>query len=65
MLYLIAILCPALGVILAGRPIRAVLLAILQITLIGWIPAIIIAFIMIGGAHADKRTNKIVRSIKQ
>jgi hypothetical protein len=37
---------------------------ILQITILGWIPAAVWAVVSLNNAMADKRTEKIVRAIK-
>ncbi len=61
---LIAILLPWLSFILRGRIFTGILCLVLQLTLIGWIPAAIWAVISLNNARADKRTEKIVRAIK-
>jgi len=62
---LIAILLPWLSFFLRGRILTAILCLMLQITLIGWIPAAIWAVISLQNARADRRTRQIVRAMKQ
>ncbi|QHS61842.1 YqaE/Pmp3 family membrane protein [Chitinophaga agri] len=62
---LIAILLPWLSFMLRGRILTGILCLILQITLIGWIPAAIWAVISLQNAREDRRTRKIVKAMKQ
>jgi TM2 domain-containing membrane protein YozV len=48
-----------------GRILTGILCLILQITIIGWIPAAAWAVISLNNARADRRTNKIVKAIKR
>lgn len=63
MLYLLAIICPPLAVLLAGKPGSALLNLVLTICL--WIPGVIHAFLVINSAQADKRTERIVKELKK
>lgn len=62
---LLAILLPWLSFILRGRILTGILCLILQITLIGWIPAAIWAVVSLNNARADKRTDRIVKAINK
>lgn len=62
---LIAILFPFLSFLLRGKIFTSILCLILQITILGWIPAAIWAVISLQNARADKRTDKIVRAMKK
>ncbi len=62
---LIAILLPWLSFMLRGRILTGILCLLLQITLIGWIPAAIWAVISLQNAREDRRTRKIVKAMKQ
>ena len=62
---LIAILIPWLSFFLRGKLLSGVLCLILQITLIGWIPAAIWAVISLNNGRADERTQKIVNAINK
>lgn len=62
---LIAILLPWLSFLLRGRILRGILCLILQITLIGWLPAAIWAVVSLNDARADRRNRKLVRAIER
>ncbi|MEP7277090.1 MAG: YqaE/Pmp3 family membrane protein [Bacteroidota bacterium] len=62
---LLAILLPWLSFILRGRILTGILCLLLQITIVGWIPAAAWAVISLNDARAERRTNKIVRAIKK
>jgi len=59
---LIAILLPFLAFFTINRPISGIICLILQITLIGWIPAAIWAAVMVSQYYTDQ---KIKRSLEQ
>lgn len=61
---LIAILLPWLSFFLRGRIITAIICLVLQITLLGWIPAAIWAVISLQNARADRRNAKLIRALK-
>lgn len=62
---LIAILLPWLSFFLRGKIFTGILCLILQITVLGWIPAAVWAVISLNNARADKRTAKLIKAIKQ
>jgi uncharacterized membrane protein YqaE (UPF0057 family) len=62
---LIAIFFPCISFLLRGKILTALLCLILQITLIGWIPAAIWAVLSLQNARADKRTNKVIKAMKK
>ena len=62
---LLAILLPWLSFILRGRIFTGILCLLLQITLVGWIPAAAWAVISLNEARANRRTNRIVKAIKK
>lgn len=59
---LIAILLPWLSFLLRGKILAGILCIVLQITLIGWLPAAIWAIIALNNAKADKRVDRIIRA---
>lgn len=61
---LIAIFFPSLSFLLRGKLLTALLCLILQITLIGWIPAAIWAVVSLQNSRADRRTAKVIRAMK-
>ena len=62
---LIAILLPWLSFILRGRILTGILCLLLQITIVGWIPAAAWAIISLNEARANRRNIKIVKAIKR
>lgn len=62
---LIAILLPWLSFFLRGKIFTGIICLILQITILGWIPAAVWAVVSLNNARADKRTEKIVKALKQ
>lgn len=61
---LLAILLPWLSFMLRGRILTGILCLILQITVIGWIPAAIWAVISLQEARENRRNRRLVRAIK-
>lgn len=57
---LLAMLLPWLSFLLRGKVLAGILCLILQITLIGWIPAAIWAVLSLQNDRANKRTNRII-----
>ncbi len=51
MFYVLAIFLPGIAVMLKGRIGLGLLLCLLHITILGWIPATIIAFVIINGEN--------------
>ncbi len=62
---LIAIFFPFLSFFLRGKILTGIICLILQITLIGWIPAAIWAVISLQNSRADRRTDKIIKEMKR
>ena len=58
---LIAIFLPWLAFFTVGRPIAGLVCLVLQITLIGWIPAAIWAAYSVGQYHTDQKIQRAVR----
>ena len=63
MRYVLALFLPWAVFFTMGKIGQGFLCLILQMTIIGWIPATLWAFVSIAGHHADKRTDKIVSAI--
>lgn len=61
---LIAILLPALSFILRGKIFTGIVCIILQITLIGWIPAALWAVFSLNNERAEKRNLKLIEALK-
>ena len=63
MLYLVAIILPPLAVLLVGKPFQAIINLIL--TLLFYVPGLIHALLVVNNHYADKRTERIVREMRQ
>lgn len=61
---LIAIFFPFLSFLLRGRILTGIICLILQVTLIGWIPAAIWAVISLQNSRADRRNKKLIKAMK-
>ena len=62
MRYFLAIILPPLAVLLCGKPIQFILNILL--TLLGWIPRVIHAILVVNSHLADKRVEKIAKAVK-
>jgi uncharacterized membrane protein YqaE (UPF0057 family) len=62
---LIAILLPWLSFFLRGKVFTGIVCLVLQLTLLGWIPAAIWAVVSLNNAKADKRTDRILKAISK
>lgn len=61
---LLAILFPCISFLLRGKILHFVLCIVLQITLIGWIPAAIWAVADLQNSRAERRTNRMINQLK-
>lgn len=61
---LIAIFFPFLSFLMRGKLLTGIICLILQITLVGWIPAAVWAVLSLQNARADKRNDKLIKAIK-
>lgn len=65
MRYVIAFFLPWLSLLLQGKILSGIICLLLQITLIGWIPAFIWAITSLNRMYADRRTQEIINAVKQ
>ena len=63
MLYLLAILLPPVAVLLCGKPFQAILNLVL--TLLGWIPGVIHACLVVSSHHADQRNQRVIDEMRR
>lgn len=63
MRYILAIFLPPVAVFLCGKPVQGILNILL--TLLFFIPGVIHALLVVHNHLADKRTDKIVKAIKE
>jgi uncharacterized membrane protein YqaE (UPF0057 family) len=61
---LLAILLPWLSFLLRGKLLSGILCLILQITVLGWIPAAIWAVISLQNHRADKRNDRLIKAMR-
>ncbi len=62
---LLAILVPFLSFFFRGKIISAIVCLVLQITLIGWLPAALWAMMSLHNAREERRNNKLIRAIRE
>ncbi|MBU0942078.1 MAG: YqaE/Pmp3 family membrane protein [Bacteroidetes bacterium] len=62
---LIAIIFPTLSFFLRGKILTAILCFLLQITIIGWIPASIWAVLSLQDSRADRRNKKLIKAMNK
>lgn len=62
---LLAILLPFVSFFVRGKVITAVICFILQITILGWLPAAIWAALSLNNSRAEKRNKELIRAIKE
>ncbi len=65
MIYLIAIIFPWLAFMLKGNIGIGILCLILQITVIGWLPATIWAIVYINNQNAEKRNQEVIKTMEK
>jgi uncharacterized membrane protein YqaE (UPF0057 family) len=65
MRYIIALLLPWLTFFTMGKVFQGILCLILQLTVIGWLPATIWAFFAISNYEADRRTDRVIDAMQQ
>ena len=61
---LLAILLPFLSFFIRGKILSGIVCLILQTLVIGWLPAAIWAVMSLNNARAEKRNDKLIRSIQ-
>ncbi|MFN8715243.1 MAG: YqaE/Pmp3 family membrane protein [Bacteroidota bacterium] len=60
---ILAIIFPAFSFLVRGKILTAILCLLLQLILIGWIPAAIWAVISLQNERADKRNEKLINAM--
>lgn len=65
MRYVLAFFLPWLSLILQGKIGSGIICLLLQLTIIGWIPAFIWAFTALNRMYADRRTTQIIKEMKK
>ncbi|MDH5031977.1 MULTISPECIES: YqaE/Pmp3 family membrane protein [Chryseobacterium] len=62
---LLAILLPFLSFMVRGKVFTGIICLILQITLIGWLPAAIWAVLSLNNERADKRNDRLIKAMRE
>jgi hypothetical protein len=62
---LLAILLPFLSFMVRGKVLTGIVCLILQITLIGWLPAAIWAVLSLNNERADKRNDRLIKAMRE
>lgn len=62
---LLAILLPFLSFMVRGKILTGILCLILQITLLGWLPAAIWAAMSLSNERAERRNRRLIKTIKE
>ena len=65
MRYIVALLLPWLSFFTMGKVLQGFLCLILQLTVIGWLPATIWAFFAISNYEADRRADRMIQAMQQ
>lgn len=65
MRYVLAFFFPWLSLMLQGKVGSGIICLLLQLTIIGWIPAFIWAVTALNRMYADRRTNRIISELKK
>jgi uncharacterized membrane protein YqaE (UPF0057 family) len=60
MIYLVAIVLPWLALLVRGRVFQGILCLILQITVLGWIPAAVWAVLVVNNDNAERRHRQLM-----
>ena len=60
MLYVLCVIFPPLAVLLAGKPVQAIVNVLLTLCL--WLPGMIHAFFVVNESKADKRAKRYASS---
>ncbi len=63
MRYLIAFFCPWIAFFTIGKVFQGLLCLLLQITLIGWIPAVIWSFFSVSDYYRKKDNDRVIEAI--
>ena len=65
MRFLIALLLPWLVFFTMGKIVQGIICLILQLTLIGWVPAALWAVFSVSNYHAKQRDEKLIQEIEK
>ena len=60
---LLAILLPWLSFFLRGKLLAGILCLVLQLTVLGWLPAALWAVVSLSNARADRRNKELIAAL--
>ena len=63
MLYILAIVCPPLAILLCGKPFQAIFSIVA--TLFFWVPGVLWAFFVVSDYHHKKEADRVIRELKR
>lgn len=63
MRYIVAIFVPWLVFFTIKRPVQGIFCLILQISIVGWLPAVLWSWIAISNYQTDKKIEKLTKSL--
>jgi uncharacterized membrane protein YqaE (UPF0057 family) len=63
MLWILAIILPPLAILLCGKPFQALINIIL--TLLGWIPGVLHALLVVADHNANQRAKRLERAVER
>lgn len=63
MMIVIAILLPWLALLLQGRILQALLCIVLQLTILGWVPAAIWAVVVVNNDAQERRHRELMQAM--
>jgi uncharacterized membrane protein YqaE (UPF0057 family) len=64
MIFAVAVLLPWLALLIRGRIFQGLLCLILQITVIGWIPAAIWALVVVNNDNQERRHKELIETLQ-
>lgn len=60
----VAVLLPWLALMIRGRPFQGIFCLLLQITLIGWIPATVWALMVVNSDNQERRHKEMLETMR-
>ncbi|MDP4933394.1 MAG: YqaE/Pmp3 family membrane protein [Salibacteraceae bacterium] len=64
MRYVLAFFLPWLSLMMQGKIFAGIVCLVLQITIIGWLPAFVWAVYSINNMYADRRTERVIKAMR-
>ena len=64
MIYAVAVLLPFLALLLRGKVVQGLLCLVLQLTVLGWLPATVWAIVVINNDNAERRHREMLDTVR-